>query len=272
MENDPESGTSKIISQVAQRCFKRRSNIFLNDLRTKNLLCDATLHLEDGGTFPVHKIILSWCSEYFMTIFTRPLHCTQETDFNLSGVTSETMRLILDYVYMGRVDINQENVCTLLESADYLDMPDLLKLCCYFLKRRLTPENCIGIMRLARTYNCPSLAEDARCVAIRNFMKVSQQIDELWELPPEELEYILGADELNVKIEGVVWDCVLRWINHDKKNKRGYIVELIKKGRLGRKFVLEYIKFIHMWREMLTVVSSLWRRLNTCTIWKCLRR
>jgi kelch-like protein 10 len=65
------------------------------------------------------------------------------------------------------------------------------------------------------------------------------------ELPPEELEAILGADELNVNDEEVVWDCVLRWINHDEENRKGYIVELIKKVKLGRlhpKFVLENVK------------------------------
>jgi kelch-like protein 10 len=48
-----------------------------------------------------------------------------------------------------------------------------------------------------------------------------------------------------VKNEEVVWDCVLRWINHDKENRKVYIVELMKKVRLGRlhpKFVLENVK------------------------------
>jgi kelch-like protein 10 len=64
------------------------------------------------------------------------------------------------------------------------------------------------------------------------------------ELPLEELKAIIGADELNVKSEKVVWDGVLRWINHDKENRKGNIVELIKKVRLGLldpKFVLENV-------------------------------
>jgi hypothetical protein len=85
-----------------------------------------------------------------MTLFTTPLHCTERTDILLQGVTSETMSLILEYAYMGSVDINQENVRTLFVSADCLIMPELLELCCYFLKSTLTPENCIGIMLFAR--------------------------------------------------------------------------------------------------------------------------
>jgi kelch-like protein 10 len=65
------------------------------------------------------------------------------------------------------------------------------------------------------------------------------------ELPPEELKVIIGVDELNVKSEEVVWDVVLRWINHDKENRKGNIVDLIKnvrQGLLNQKFVLENVR------------------------------
>jgi kelch-like protein 10 len=81
-----------------------------NDLRMKNLFCDAVLWLEDGGIFPVHRFVLCGCIEYFVTLFTTPLHCTEITDILLQGVTSETMSFILQYACMGSVDINQEIV------------------------------------------------------------------------------------------------------------------------------------------------------------------
>jgi kelch-like protein 10 len=243
MKMDPESGTSEIISQWSRMFMGHYSIKFFNDLRTKNLFCDAVLRLEDGGIFPVHRLILSVCSEYFMTLFTTPLHYTERTDILLPGVTSETMSLILEYAYMRSVDINQENVSTLFVSADYLIMPGLLELCCDFLKSIFTPENCIGIMLFARDYSS-GLEGDARCFVMHNFEHVSQQSDELLELPPEELKAIIGADELNVKREEVVWDGVLRWINHDKENRKGKIVELMKKVRLrllDMKFIREKV-------------------------------
>jgi hypothetical protein len=213
MKMDAESGTSTIILKGCRRCINNHSIELVNDLRTKNVLCDAALQLEDGGIFPVHRLILSLHSDYFMTLFTTPLHCTQTTDVTLSGVTSDTMNLILEYIYMRSVDINLENVFTLLVSADYLHMPGLLELCCDFLKRvTLTPENCIGIMRFARYYSS-SLEEVACCFMMRNFGKLSKQSDEFLELPPEELKAIIGADEPYVKSEEVVWNGVLRWIN-----------------------------------------------------------
>jgi hypothetical protein len=67
---------------------------------------------------------------------------------------------------------------------------------------------------------------------MRHFVKVWQQNEELLELPVEELQAIVGADELNVK-EEIVWECVLRWIDHDTDNRKGHILDLLKNIRLG---------------------------------------
>jgi kelch-like protein 10 len=64
-------------------------------------------------------------------------------------------------------------------------------------------------------------------------VKVWQQSEELLELPVEELQAIVGEDELNIKNEKMVWECVLRWIDQDTDNRKGHIVDLLKNIRLG---------------------------------------
>jgi hypothetical protein len=77
------------------------------------------------------------------------------------------MSLILEYAYMRSVDINQENVCALLVSADYLSVLGLFELFCDFLESMLTPENCIGIMLFARDYFSTLLRDAQLCASIR---------------------------------------------------------------------------------------------------------
>jgi hypothetical protein len=60
------------------------------------------------------------------------------------------MTQIRDYAYYGTVGIDEENVCELLQTSDYLCVPGIVQLCCNFLKSNLDPENCIGIMLFAR--------------------------------------------------------------------------------------------------------------------------
>jgi hypothetical protein len=60
------------------------------------------------------------------------------------------MTQIRDYAYYGAVDIDEDNVCELLQASDYLFVPDIVQLCCDFLKNNLDPENCISVMLYAR--------------------------------------------------------------------------------------------------------------------------
>jgi hypothetical protein len=78
---------------------------------------------------------------------------------------------------------------------------------------------------------------------MRHFTEVSQQSEELLELPVEELHAIFGADDLNVK-EEMVWESVLRWIDHDTENRKGHIMDLLMNIRLGlldRNFLQENV-------------------------------
>jgi kelch-like protein 10 len=189
--------------------------------------------LEDGGHFLVHRVVLSACSSYFLTLFTTTIHSVEKSDVYLPGVTSEVMSSILEYAYLRFVDINQENVQELLVSADYLSVLGLHELCCDFLRSRLDIENCISIMKFAREYFCANLEKDARFFLMSNFVEVSQNSAEILDLPLEELKDIVVADELNVKHEEVVWECILRWINHDALNRKGNMLKLFRRLRLG---------------------------------------
>jgi hypothetical protein len=60
------------------------------------------------------------------------------------------MAQILQYAYHGTVDIDEDNVWELLQTSDYLCVPDIVQLCCEFLDNNLDPENCIGVTRYAR--------------------------------------------------------------------------------------------------------------------------
>ncbi|XP_021913786.1 kelch-like protein 10 [Zootermopsis nevadensis] len=102
------------------RCVFTEKLVPLNELREENLLCDAVLRLEDGGVFPVHRVILSMRSRYFRNLFTSTLNTSEKTDILLHGISSDVMTQVLDYVYLCKVDIHCDNARQLLGTADYL--------------------------------------------------------------------------------------------------------------------------------------------------------
>lgn len=82
------------------------------------------------------------------------------------------MNLLLEYAYLRSIDVNRENVCELLTTADYLSILGVLELCCDYLRDNLAPENCIGVMRFARQHFCKKLENDAYRFIVGHFVEV----------------------------------------------------------------------------------------------------
>lgn len=59
-----DSESRSVSKEQRSRCMSTEAMQTLYDLRQNNLLCDAVLVLADGGRFPVHKAILSACSDF----------------------------------------------------------------------------------------------------------------------------------------------------------------------------------------------------------------
>lgn len=111
-------------------------------------------------------------NSFCRTLFTTTLHSREKTDVLLPGVTSPMMNLLLEYAYLRSIDVNRENVCELLTTADYLSILGVLDLCCDYLRDNLAPENCIGVMRFARQHFCKKLENDAYRFIVGHFVEV----------------------------------------------------------------------------------------------------
>ncbi|MCL4135977.1 UNVERIFIED_CONTAM: hypothetical protein GTU68_024717, partial [Idotea baltica] len=94
----------------------------LRVLRDKANYTDATLAVE-GKFYPVHKLVLSTCSEYFSEIFERtPCKCPVIV---LKDVRSQDLESLLDYMYLGEVNVNQNDLALLLKTAECLRIKGL---------------------------------------------------------------------------------------------------------------------------------------------------
>lgn len=95
----------------------------INGLRKRNLLCDVTLCVE-GKEFPVHRIILAACSDYFEAMFTGGMSesSSDETKIDIQGLNADTMEILLDFIYTETVKVSVENVQALLPAACLLQL------------------------------------------------------------------------------------------------------------------------------------------------------
>ncbi|XP_067995379.1 kelch-like protein 10 [Melanerpes formicivorus] len=194
--------------------------------------CDATLRV-DGVEFNVHKVVLSGCSDYFRTLFSSRWNETKKRVYEIHGFSAEVMKQIIKYIYTGTVPVAWHNVRDLLVMADYLQVTGLIKLCGEFLKSQLSLENCLDIWRFTDTYYCPDLREAAFIFILHHFKQMAEVSPKFVNLSVNDLKAIIEKDELNVGHEGIVFESVLKWVDHDPQNRRQHVPVLLSKVRLA---------------------------------------
>ena len=83
---------------------------------------DVTLACE-GKFYPVHKLVLSTCSEYFSDIFDRT-PCKNPVVV-LKDIQCKDLEFLLDYMYIGEVNVRQNELSSLIKAAECLKVKGL---------------------------------------------------------------------------------------------------------------------------------------------------
>ena len=93
-------------------------------LRREKNLFDVTLVSDSEEHIPAHRLVLSACSDFFKNIFKKvdnhnPL-------IYLAGVRSEDIKMILNYMYHGEVQVYKKELNNFLEVAEKLKIDGLM--------------------------------------------------------------------------------------------------------------------------------------------------
>jgi len=94
----------------------------LSTIRTKESYCDVTLSCE-GKFYPLHKFVLSTCSEYFEEMFEKT-PCKHPVVV-LNNINAEDLEALLSYMYVGEVNVVQEKLASLIKAAECLRIKGL---------------------------------------------------------------------------------------------------------------------------------------------------
>lgn len=190
----------------------------LKELLNENRLIDCVLKVGDRS-IPCHRLILAACSPYFRELYFSADGKEMDTaEVVLENMDPDVMEAILSYMYSAEIDINENNVQDVLAAANRLQIPSVFTVCVNYLQKGLSKKNCLSIYRLGLMLNSTRLALAARDHIADRFETIAKGEDFL-ELAPPELFAIIGADELNVEKEEVVFETLMRWIRKDKEKR-----------------------------------------------------
>ncbi|XP_057311311.1 kelch-like protein 20 [Hydractinia symbiolongicarpus] len=215
----------------------------MNQHRKENTkLCDVVLQV-NKKKYPTHRSVLAACSPYFLAMFNGDMKESAEKTIVLKDVKEDIIELIIDFVYTGNLNVNIENVESILEHATLLQFSEVRLLACNFLEQQLDPENCVGIRKFVHLHHCKKFICTVDNFMKKHFLQVLNS-DEFTSIPFSVLKEILLSEKLNVDCEERVYNCVLKWIKHDPIKREPKLSELLAATRLSlleKQFLMDVV-------------------------------
>ena len=95
--------------------FSKSVSSSFGSLRSDSSLCDVTLVSEEEVFITAHKVVLSTSSKFFKSLLTKIQGPTPVV--YLSGVSTKNLNYVLDYIYVGEVQLIHEDVDDFLDHA-----------------------------------------------------------------------------------------------------------------------------------------------------------
>ncbi|XP_019356931.1 PREDICTED: actin-binding protein IPP [Gavialis gangeticus] len=215
----------------------------MDRMRRTQDLCDVQL-LVGNKAFGVHRLVLAAGSPYFAALFTGGMKEASKEVVQIRGIEAGAFQLLLDFIYTGIVNINENNVQELIIAADMLQLTEVVDLCCEFLKGQIEPLNCIGLFQFSEHIACHDLMEFTENYIHAHFLEVLSG-EEFLALTKEQLTKILRSEELSIEDEYQVFAAAMQWILKDLGKRKKHVVEVLEPVRfplLPPQRLLKYIE------------------------------
>lgn len=211
----------------------------LDSMRRRKELSDVTL-VVDEREITAHRVILAACSPYFRAMFLSGFSEASEQKIHLKEVDADALQLIVDYFYTTELELNVYNVEEILRICVLLRLTNLVDNCETFLRRNMSPSNCIGLQFVADLFCLEDLSQHANRFALWHFANVYKE-DEFKKMPYKQLKELVMDDSLKVQSEEVVYEAVWQWISHDMNERKAYVADIMQYVR----FPLMNLQYLH---------------------------
>ena len=166
----------------------------VSQLYAEGLFSDVTL-CAGNDEIKCHRNILAASSSFFMGMFQTELDESRQSKIPIKEMEASTLRLVLSYIYTGKVELSVDNVQNVLSAANLFQMIYLRDGCANFMMHHISVDNCVGVYFFARAHECHDLAEAARQMVDAEFEAVCHE-QEFLSLPADKLVDIISDDEV----------------------------------------------------------------------------
>ncbi|KAA3671748.1 kelch-like protein 17 (actinfilin) [Paragonimus westermani] len=165
-------------------------------------------------------------------MFSSPYKEQQTSHVLLEHVSPWAVRRLLDFAYLGVLELSTTTVQDVFNAASLLDYPIAMKACIRFMEQHLDITNCLGVEALAELHGLTNLGRAARKMAVENFATLVLESNEWGLLPLSSVVSYVSSDDLDVPSEQCVWQACIAWIDHDPETRVTHFPTLLANVRL----------------------------------------
>ena len=202
----------------------------MREFRNQKNLCDITLCVEEQE-FDAHRVVLAASSPYFNAMFSHEHRESKLSKVTLNGIDPSALKELIEFAYSATLTICEDNIQSLLTAANLLQVTSVIDACCKFLQDRIDTENCLGLISFADMHGFQNLYEKSWRYALDNFRKVTR-CEEFLAAPTSLITSLIKSEQLSVKSEDEVLDCVLKWYKHDKLSRVDDLISILQHVKL----------------------------------------
>ncbi len=146
------------------------------------------------------------------------------------------------------IDINQENMCDVISTANVLQFNTLMPVCEKFLSGNITDATCLQLLKLCETCSLEDCRKKVEEYFMRHFTEVSKA-EEFLDMDKDAFFRYLSDPEMSLHgSEFDIYKAVIRWIKHDQASRARFSVELLSQIRM------HHISFANLTDELLQEV------------------
>ena len=191
--------------------------------------------------FSAHRIVLSASSDYFHAMFAHGMKESNQEVIELKeeSISAAALKIVLDSIYSGDLQVNDENIFEVLVAADHLQVTSVVRQCCDYLQTqfvdqlRFDVQTFCRVSAIADRHGLKDLQEATQTKMAYIYKEICESEEFLSHVDADQYTRLLSRDDLSAPSETFVFKSVMLWIKYKKEERMTVAAKVIGAVRLG---------------------------------------